>query len=170
MLHRFDADQRWSDCAPFLSWSSDSQSLQAISTGSSRRWDRTSGELLAHIESPFSQLPCGYWGNSAASASPNGRLAVASSYDEAARVWDTQTGQHLATLAPLVDGDLIVITPDGHYMSSRKGVEDELVYVVESDTGQQTFTPTEFANKYGWKNDPSRAKLSSNRALGGKEP
>ena len=39
---------------------------------------------------------------------------------------------------------------------------EELVYVAETDRGQETLTPDEFAAKYGWKNDPERVRLTAN--------
>jgi len=35
-------------------------------------------------------------------------------------------------------------------------IEDELVYVIKTDEGQETLTPTEFAKTYGWQNDPQQ--------------
>jgi len=49
------------------------------------------------------------------------------------------------------------LRPEGHYYGSR-GVEKHLVYVVQTDEGQETLTPREMEAKYGWKNDPSRAQ------------
>ncbi|HUT36385.1 MAG TPA: hypothetical protein VNE39_23060 [Planctomycetota bacterium] len=37
-------------------------------------------------------------------------------------------------------------------------MEKHLVYVVQTDEGQETLTPREMEAKYGWKNDPSRAQ------------
>ena len=42
-------------------------------------------------------------------------------------------------------------------MAGSPGVEKEFVYVVQTDTGQETLAPEEFALKYGWKNDPLKA-------------
>jgi len=44
---------------------------------------------------------------------------------------------------------------DGHY-EGTKDIEKEIVYVVETDAGQQTYTPEEFAKKFKWKNDPQK--------------
>jgi hypothetical protein len=33
------------------------------------------------------------------------------------------------------------------------------VYVVETDAGQQLFTPDEFAKEYDWHNDPARVQV-----------
>ena len=49
--------------------------------------------------------------------------------------------------------------PTGHYCGSP-GVEDQVVYVAMLPDGfQRTYTPAEFAEKFGWKNDPDKATL-----------
>jgi hypothetical protein len=54
-----------------------------------------------------------------------------------------------------------VVSPQGHWRGSP-GLEKELVYVVLCDDGRQlTLTPEEFATKYGWKNDPSKARVAA---------
>lgn len=52
----------------------------------------------------------------------------------------------------------LALSPDGHYRGGPN-VEHELVYVVETDDGQQLLTPDEFAKKYSWQNDPARMRL-----------
>jgi hypothetical protein len=37
------------------------------------------------------------------------------------------------------------------------GLGTQLVYVVQTEHGQETLAPEAFAKKYGWKNDPSKA-------------
>ena len=51
-----------------------------------------------------------------------------------------------------------MISPDGHFTGSP-GVEEELVYLVQTDEGQETLSPAELEEKYGWKNDPSTVIL-----------
>jgi len=77
-----------------------------------------------------------------------------------AKAYDTRRGERLGTLwADLPDGDWLCIGPDGHYRGS-KGVEAHIVYVAQLDDGSQvTYTPKEFAAKFGWKNDPAKARL-----------
>ncbi len=58
-------------------------------------------------------------------------------------------------------GGKVAISADGHYGGSP-GVEKELVYVALTDSGEQlTLTPAEFAERYGWKNDPSKAEAEA---------
>jgi WD40 repeat protein len=53
------------------------------------------------------------------------------------------TGQHLA------------VSPDGHYRGSP-GIEQDVIYVVQTESGQATLSPDEFAKRFGWKNDPGK--------------
>jgi WD40 repeat protein len=74
--------------------------------------------------------------------------------------FDSQSGQRLGTLIPVLGGaQWMVISPEGHYRGSES-LDEHLVYVALTDDGrQETYTPAEFAAKFGWKNDPSHARL-----------
>jgi hypothetical protein len=78
--------------------------------------------------------------------------------DASIRLWDPATGQLHATLLALSESRGVALTSDGHYRGLPR-VERELVYVVETDAGQETLTPEEFERKYGWKNDPDKVRL-----------
>lgn len=56
-------------------------------------------------------------------------------------------------------GQYLMLSPEGHYKATPD-IERDLVYVVHTDQGQETLTPEEFSRRYGWKNDPSRVRLS----------
>ncbi len=68
-------------------------------------------------------------------------------------------GQSPPTILALPDKQYALIGSEGHFTGSP-GVEKELVYVVQTDEGQETLTPEEFANKYGWKNDPAKVSMT----------
>ena len=55
-----------------------------------------------------------------------------------------------------MDAGWLVLSEDGHYRAENKIVEKEVVYVVQTDEGQQMLSPQAFAAKYKWKNDPIR--------------
>lgn len=82
------------------------------------------------------------------------------------RLSSLASGQQLRTIVSLRDQQYLTLSPDGHYRGSP-GVEKELVYVVQTDAGQETLTPEEFSKKYGWKNDPSKAKAGDPKAKRG---
>ncbi len=82
------------------------------------------------------------------------------------RLFETASGRPLGTVVRLNQG-WVVLSADGHCRCENPKVEDELVYVVQTDDGQQTLTPQEFAAKYGWKNDPEKA---GNWTRGTKQP
>lgn len=46
----------------------------------------------------------------------------------------------------------------GHYRV-KAADEVEVVYVIQTDKGQETLTPAEFEKRTGWKNDPSKVGL-----------
>ncbi len=55
----------------------------------------------------------------------------------------------------------MVLSEDGHYRCENQKVEDDSVYSVQTEQGQGTLTPVEFAKKYGWRNDPEKARLDT---------
>ncbi len=113
-----------------------------------RWWDRQTGELLRRTEFPFLDWPL---------LSPNSQF-VAVHRDGALHIGDISRGKFELTLVPLRNGQWLALRPDGHYRGSP-GVEKEIVYIVQTDAGQELLTPDEFATKYGWKNDPDRVRL-----------
>jgi hypothetical protein len=72
-------------------------------------------------------------------------------------VWDVATGRVQAVLLGLPRDRALAVGATGHYRCTP-GVERDLVYVVQTDRGQETLTPEEFARKYGWKNDPEQVR------------
>jgi hypothetical protein len=59
------------------------------------------------------------------------------------------------------DDQVPAISAEGHYRGET-GVEVELVYVVQTEKGQDTLTPAEFAMKYRWRNSPTAVRLTGN--------
>jgi serine/threonine protein kinase/WD40 repeat protein/formylglycine-generating enzyme required for sulfatase activity len=74
--------------------------------------------------------------------------------------FDVEANRRLGMLFPWLTGDhWLCLGPTGHYRGSP-GVEDQIVYVAMlPDGSQRTYTPAEFAEKYGWQNDPDKATL-----------
>lgn len=136
-----------------LGWSDGSKTLLSGSVNEVRVWDAKSGKLLRTISDDGGAI------------SSDGRL-VASRGQSAIRIRQTENGQLLHTIVSLRDKQHAAISPDGHFQGSPH-VEDEFVYVVQTDQGQETLTTAEFSKRYGWKNDPSKALRALEAAGGG---
>ena len=78
---------------------------------------------------------------------------------------DSNRGVRLGTLYPRLGGTHhVCISADGHYRGSD-GIEQHLVYIALTKDGhQETYSPTDFATKFGWKNDPTKARLMGTAA------
>jgi WD40 repeat protein len=135
-----------------LAWSPNNRIL-AVSefSGVVRTWDLDAGEssmqCAVHTDGEMASLA---W-------SPHGRVLASGSLDGTIRLWDANIGQALGVLVPLGSDQAVIINSDGHYRGSTR-VEQNLVYVVQTDSSQETLTPEEFAERYGWKNDPSKVE------------
>jgi WD40 repeat protein len=133
-----------------LTWSADGKTLTALdNTGMVRRWDRKTGQVVGE----FQGLP---W---APTPAPDGRTLAAPAGAGVVFLWELDAGRRQGTLAVLGDKQTLAIGPAGNYRGSAL-VGKELVYVVQTDHGQETLSPAEFETKYGWKNDPKRVRLA----------
>jgi hypothetical protein len=135
----------------FVGWTADSAAVitQDNASGLVRWWDRQSGDRLRKTK--FDLLP------GLSIARPEGRFA-ACAQRACLDIWEIDRGRTSLTLVPLRDGKWLAVRPDGHYRGSP-GVEKELVYVVQTEKGQELLASDEFEKKYGWKNDPQRVRL-----------
>ena len=53
--------------------------------------------------------------------SPDGKTIISGSSDGTTRLWDSSTGKEIAQFISFIDGEWIVITPDGYYDASPGG-------------------------------------------------
>jgi len=75
------------------------------------------------------------------------------------RSFDSQTKRYLGTFFADIDGESMVIGPDG-YFRGNENVEKSIAYVVQLEDGSNiTLSPAEFAYRFNWKNDPSKARF-----------
>jgi hypothetical protein len=85
------------------------------------------------------------------------------------RVWDAATfpPRPWLTYLPMGEAGGLCVNANGHFAAAG-GVDPEkdLVYVVETAQAVETLKPSEFAARYGWKNDPAKARPPA----GGKPP
>ena len=96
--------------------------------------------------------------------SPDGRFLVCDLV-HARRIVRVDDGE-LQFSAPIATA---LVSPEGHLYTPTKPsgaawatspeINDAFVYVVQTVEGQQTLTPQEFANRYGWQNDPDKVRL-----------
>jgi len=70
-------------------------------------------------------------------------------------LFDVDNGQLRRQFVPLANPQGLALTPQGHYRGTPR-IEEEIVYVVQTDQGQKTLSAQEFARKYQWENDPQR--------------
>ena len=71
----------------------------------------------------------------------------------------TEAPQRASVVLTLRNGRGLAVSAEGHYRLTGEDFEDEIRYVVQTDKGQETLKPSEFATKHGWKNDPSQVRL-----------
>lgn len=69
------------------------------------------------------------------------------------RLQHPQDNKLLRTILTLSD-KYAAISPDGHYEGSCQS--GDICYVIQSKDGQTTLSESEFAEQYGWNNDPSK--------------
>jgi hypothetical protein len=138
-----------------IAWSRDGSEITSIRATTARRWSAQDGAQLSRAA--VATLPCddriGHW------LADDGSIAMTNT-NSMLRLWDPQTGRSFVTLAyaPAHNDAWLVVSPEGHYCGS-KGVEDEIVYVAETDAGQETLSPAEFSKRFGWKNDPTHVSM-----------
>jgi WD40 repeat protein len=113
---------------------------------------------------------------------PDGRRFVGRELGRV-QTFDVGTNRRLGTLFPWIGGsnkwNWLCVSPEGHYRggpldrpaspeqadegtdpAGLAEVEQHIVYVAQLDDGSNvTFSPEEFRAKFGWQNDPKKARL-----------
>jgi len=125
-----------------LRWLDNGNTLASGSESEVCIWDTKPGRLSRTLPGPCAAL------------SPEGRL-IATCGESMIRLRSLDDNQPLRTILALRDSQYALISHDGHYRGSP-GAEEELVYVVQTDQGQETLAPETFRNMYGWTNDPTK--------------
>ena len=88
------------------------------------------------------------------------RTLLASNYSAAAAtIWDVGENRELGVVLGLPREQSIAISPEGHWRGTPRA-DQFIVYVVKTAKGQEVLTPKEFEDKYGWKNDPDKVRLT----------
>ena len=74
-------------------------------------------------------------------------------------LWDVAQDRELGVLATLPREQSIAISPEGHWRGTPRA-DRFIVYVVRTAKGQEVLKPKEFEDRYGWKNDPDKVRLT----------
>jgi len=90
------------------------QILAGFSDGKIRLWDTESGREIRPFTGHFGSI-------SSVSFTQDGKQIISGSSDGTIRLWDTSTGREIAQFISFIDGEWIVITPDGYYNASPNG-------------------------------------------------
>ena len=135
----------------------------SVNSNAVHRWDSTTGASLGAVEG----IPPG-------SLDPGGRLLadflVGSSepcaQQHAITLWDAVEGRPLLTTLFLADDERVRFSPGGHHRYDKDPTHDDrgaerLIYVVQTDKGQETLTAEAFTDRYGWPNSQRRCRPRS---------
>jgi WD40 repeat protein len=131
-----------------VQWSPDGARLATFSAGEVRVWDSGTGQLRYLLRG--GNTPGLAW-------TMDGRVFITSRGDGSVELWGADTGLLRGTLVGLRDGQGMAVSPEGHFTGTPLAGQ-EIVYVVQTDQGQETLRPAEFTQKYGWQNDPGRVR------------
>jgi WD40 repeat protein len=115
-----------------------------------RLWEVATGRLLRVLDGPTVPVRAIGW-------SPDGRSLVGGGELPTTFVWNVADGRRRAVLHGLPEDRGLAVSAGGHFRCTA-GVEDDLIYVVQTDKGQETLSPREFARRCGWKNEPDQVR------------
>jgi WD40 repeat protein/tRNA A-37 threonylcarbamoyl transferase component Bud32 len=139
-----------------VAWLPDGRTLASLDDGRRLRlWDTHSGELLRSYTdvARFGQFSGdGTWL----------MVGLTSKVSPSLRVFDTATGRAGGTHVQLTPEHTLMVSSDGHYRCTP-GAEEEIVYVAQTENGQEMMPPAEFARRFGWTNEPDSVRLLPGR-------
>jgi len=121
-----------------VSFSPDGKTVVSGSSDNTiKLWDVVTGREIRTLSGHLG-------GVNSVSFSPDGKHILSGSYDTTTRLWDTATGKEIASFISFIDGEWIVITPDGYYNSSPKGDQHLNVRIGNGVYGMDQFGKTFF--------------------------
>ncbi len=90
--------------------------------------------------------------------SASGPLLAVASADRTCRFFEPASARLKGVLLAEPE-QMVAVSADGHYHAEGPAL-DRLIYVVQTEKGQDTFPPAEFAAKYAWKNNAAAAQFA----------
>ena len=113
-------------------------------------WDWRRAEASDHFYTMGSVKYVGFF--------PEGRYIFGGSDDRSVRIWDRIKSVPMGHV--LDQGrHVLLLSGTGHYRIDL-WCQPDIVYVVQTATEQLTLKPAEFADRFGWKNEPEKVRLS----------
>jgi WD40 repeat protein len=147
----------WPGPGQGMQWAADGKSLLTMDTFDyhARVWDATDGKQLRAV--PLTRLPEPGLAFVAAWSADGRVLAGTNGYEVHV---STSDGGTRGVLLPGEPFGRLAVTAYGHYRGTAR-VDDQIRMVVQKRDGTtETLTPADFEQKYGWKNDPWKVRLT----------
>lgn len=111
-------------------------------------WEPKGGKEFHHVPTMAPVARVGW--------SPGSSTVAVTSHDRTLRFIDAASGKVRAVVLA-EDDQMMAVSFDGHYRAPA--AEAELVYVVQTNNSQHTYTPSQFAVKFALKNSPAKVSL-----------
>jgi WD40 repeat protein len=134
-------------------WSADGKAFITIDHAGLQVWDAATGEHRRGV--PLALLPAGA---TLSAWSPDGHVLAVGNPFQISLTDDN--GLPLGELLPSDPFAYLAVTPDGHYRGSARAERLTRIVVQKRDGSSETLTPSEFEQKYGFKNDPAKVRLT----------
>jgi serine/threonine protein kinase/Tol biopolymer transport system component len=130
-----------------IDWTSDGRLIAVSRDAELFEWDVATGQRLRTVRgiAPGEVSPGGW---SIASVDGTRRSTVPATMRTFMRIHDLESLEPEITMVPLADERWLAVTPDGRIRGSD-GIEDEIVYVVETRDGQETLSHDAFVERFG---------------------
>jgi WD40 repeat protein len=113
--------------------------------GKLRIWSAADGKLESELPQPQTVTGVAW--------SPDGRFVACSTFQRVSVYQSNGTKQ--TDLIPLGLTEGLAVSPEGHL---RTGRTDQLIYVLQTATGQVMVNAQEMQTRWGWKNNPRAAQ------------
>ncbi len=137
-------------------------------------WDSSDGTLLRRQDGCLRDLNrrSNRLGSLQGSCASNGLRGIAPDGAQTVRpmegslweLFDLSDNETRFFLCPMANGQWLSVDPAGHYQGDFSTLETP-VYVVATELGQENYTPAEFTQRYGWRNEPEKVGNSENKPM-----